>query len=46
MMNETYKQFWQKGHTFYFISRYGNVFSTTEPESHPMTWHLIASYNG
>ena len=41
-----YKQFWQKGNTFYYVSKYGNVFSTAEPESHPATWHLIATYNG
>ena len=41
-----YKHFWQKGRTHYFISRYGNVLSTAEPESNPATWHLIATYNG
>jgi len=45
-MNENYKQFYQKGRTLYFISRYGNVLSTTDPESHPDTWHQIATYNG
>lgn len=45
-MNETYKQFWQKGKTFYIVSRYGNVFSTTDPDSHPSSWHQIATYNG
>lgn len=45
-MNETYKQFWQKGKTFYIVSRYGNVFSTTDPDSHPASWHQIATYNG
>ena len=45
-MNETYKQFWQKGKTLYFVSKYGNVFSTTDADSHPATWHPIATYNG
>jgi len=46
MKDSNYKQFWQKGRTFYFISRYGNVLSTADPESHPDTWHRIATYNG
>ena len=41
-----YKHFWQKGRTFYYVSKYGNVFSTAKPESHPATWHLMATYNG
>ncbi len=45
-MTEHYKQFWQKGNTFYFISKYGIVLSTTDTESSPATWHLIATYNG
>ena len=45
-MNENYKQFYQKGRTLYFISRYGNVLSTNNPDSSPATWHLIATYNG
>lgn len=45
-MNENYKQFYQKGRTLYFISRYGNVLSTNNPDSSPETWHLIATYNG
>lgn len=45
-MTEHYKQFWQKGKTFYFISKYGIVLSTTDTGSSPATWHLIATYNG
>lgn len=45
-MEENYKQFWFKGHTLYFVSRYGNVFSTTDAESSPVTWRQIATYNG
>jgi hypothetical protein len=41
-----YKQFWQKGRTAYFISRYGTVLSTTDPSGSPTTWHFIATYNG
>ena len=43
---ENYKQFWMKGRTVYFISRYGNVFSTADAESRPQSWHLMATYNG
>ena len=45
-MTEHYKQFWQKGKTFYFISKYGIVLSTTDTGSSHATWHLIATYNG
>lgn len=45
-MNETYKQFYEKGRTLYFVSRYGNVFSTTDAKSSPATWRQIATYNG
>ena len=46
MNTDTYHQFWQKGRTFYYVSKYGNVFSTADAESSPATWHLIATYNG
>lgn len=45
-MDDFYRQFWQKGKTFYFISRYGTVLSTTDLASSPTTWHEIATYNG
>lgn len=45
-MNKIYRQFYNKGLTTYFISRYGNVYSTTNPDSSPATWHQIATYNG
>ena len=45
-MTDDYKLFHTKGRTSYFVSRYGNVLSTTDPESSPATWHLIATYNG
>ena len=46
MVNDTYKQFYEKGHTTYFVSQEGTVLSTTDPESSPNTWHEIATYNG
>lgn len=45
-MEEIYKEFWQKGRTSYFVSKTGEVVSTTEPDSDPATWHQIATYNG
>ena len=45
-MEEIYKEFWQKGRTSYFVSKTGEVVSTTEPDSYPATWHQIATYNG
>ena len=45
-MEEIYKEFWQKGRTSYFVSKTGEVVSTTEPDSDPATWHQISTYNG
>ena len=45
-MEEIYKEFWQKGRTSYFVSKTGEVVSTTEPDSDPATWHQVATYNG
>ncbi len=40
------KQFYQKGHTFYYVSQEGAVLSTAAPDSDPAQWHQIATYNG
>ncbi len=41
-----YKQFYQKGKTYYYVKIDGTVWSTTDPDSPAATWHQIATYNG
>ena len=45
-MNDFYKQFYEKGRTFYFVSRQGEVVSTTEPDAEHPKFRTIATYNG
>ena len=45
-MSDTYKQFWQKGRTVYFVSMDGQVVSTTEPDAPERKFRTIATYNG
>lgn len=45
-MNETYKQFYQKGRTAYFVSNTGEVVSTTNPDAEQRRFRTIATYNG
>ena len=46
MVTDTYKKFYQKGHTIYFIARNGEVLSTTEPDAEQPKFRTIATYNG
>lgn len=46
MKEDNYRMFFQYGGMSYFVSRYGNVFSTDNVESSPYTWREMAQYNG
>ena len=45
-MNDNYKQFYQKGRTTYFVSKSGEVLSTTDPDAKERKFRTIATYNG